>query len=50
MCVASTTFTLVPAAPPKSTVEPVMKPVPVIVTDVPPAAGPVFGDTDVTAG
>jgi len=39
----STTATPVAAVPPNATVEPVTNPVPVIVTDVPPVEGPVFG-------
>jgi hypothetical protein len=41
---------LVAAALPNVTVAPVAKFVPVIVTDVPPAGGPLFGDTLVTVG
>src|SRR5207302_1722733 len=48
--VAETTLTLVPAGPPKLTVAPVMKFVPVIVTEVPPLAGPEVGLTDDTVG
>jgi hypothetical protein len=45
------TLTDVAAAEPKSTVvEPVMKPVPVIVTLVPPTRGPAPGETAVTVG
>ena len=40
----------VSADPPNETVAPVWKPVPARVTDVSPAAGPVFGVTDVTVG
>jgi hypothetical protein len=36
--------------PPKETVAPAWKPLPLTVTDVPPAAFPLFGATDVTAG
>ena len=46
-------FTTVPpvtAVPPKLTVAPAKKFVPVIVTPVPPPAGPVLGVTDVTVG
>jgi hypothetical protein len=50
MDVALTTFTLVAAVPPRLTVAPVRKPVPVIVTEVPPLAVPVFGVTEVTVG
>jgi len=44
------TFTFVAAVPPKVTVAPVRKPVPVMVTEVPPAALPVFGVIDATVG
>ena len=40
----------VAAVPPKLTVAPVMKLVPVIVTEVPPAVGPEVGLSDVTTG
>jgi hypothetical protein len=40
----------VSAAPPKETAAPVWKPLPAIVTDVPPMLGPLFGVTDVTVG
>ena len=45
-------FTTTPVADsdPNFTVAPVMNPVPVIVTDVPPDVGPVAGDSDVTVG
>lgn len=45
-----TTTTLVAAALPNVTVAPVAKFVPVIVTAVPPPAGPLLGDTLVTVG
>ena len=45
-----TTTTLVTAAVPNFTVAPAAKFVPVIVTAVPPAAGPLFGDTLLTVG
>jgi hypothetical protein len=45
-----TTTTLFAAVPPNVTVVPEVKFVPVIVTAVPPAAGPLFGDTLLTAG
>ena len=45
-----TTTTFVPAAAPKVTVAPAAKFAPVIVTAVPPAVDPLFGDTLVTAG
>jgi hypothetical protein len=48
--VALTTATLVAAAAPNVTVAPVAKFVPVIVTAVPPAVGPLFGDTLLTVG
>jgi hypothetical protein len=50
ICVALTTTTLVAAVPPNVTVAPAAKFVPVIVTAVPPAVGPVFGDMLVTVG
>jgi hypothetical protein len=50
ICVPLTTTTLVAALPPNATVAPAAKFVPVIVTDVPPAVVPVFGDTLVTVG
>ena len=48
--VAFTTMTLVAATPPNVTVAPVVKPVPVRVTAVPPADGPEPGLTVVTVG
>ena len=36
--------------PPNDTLDPLWKPVPAIVIDVPPALGPLFGVTDVTVG
>jgi hypothetical protein len=45
-----TTTTLVAAALPNFTVAPVAKFVPVIVTAVPPATGPLFGLTVLTVG
>ncbi len=48
--VALTTVTLVAATPPIVTVAPVVKPVPVSVTAVPPAAGPDAGLIAVTVG
>jgi hypothetical protein len=45
-----TTTALVAAVPPKVMVAPAAKFVPVIVTAVPPAVGPLFGDTLVTVG
>jgi hypothetical protein len=50
ICVALPTTTFVAAAPPNVTVAPAAKFVPVIVTAVPPAVGPPFGDTLVTVG
>jgi hypothetical protein len=44
MEVALTTVTLVAATPPIVTVAPLTKPVPVIVTGVPPPIGPEFGE------
>jgi hypothetical protein len=44
------TVTLVAAVPPKLTVAPVKKLVPVIVTTVPPLTVPEFGDTELTVG
>ena len=48
--VALTTTTSVAAVVPKSTAVAPVNPVPVIVTRVPPAAGPLFGLTPVTVG
>jgi len=45
-----TTATLVAAVLPNFTVAPAVKFVPVIVTAVPPATGPLFGDTLLTVG
>jgi len=45
MVVLFTTTTLVAAVPPNVTVAPAAKLVPVIVTAVPPAVDPLFGDT-----
>jgi hypothetical protein len=45
-----TTVTLVAAAEPNVTVAPLAKLLPVIVTEVPPATGPLFGLTLVTVG
>jgi hypothetical protein len=50
ICVALTTTTLVAAVVPTVTVAPVAKFVPVIVTGVPPAVGPLFGETALTVG
>jgi hypothetical protein len=50
MVVLLTTVTPVAAVPPKVTVAPAAKFVPVRVTDVPPANGPPLGLTLVTAG
>jgi hypothetical protein len=50
ICVPLTTTTLVAALPPNVTVAPAAKFVPMIVTGVPPAVGPVLGDTLVTVG
>ena len=48
--VPETTLTLVPAVPPKLTLEPLTKLVPVTVTEVPPGVGPEVGFTAVTVG
>ena len=48
--VADTTVKLVAATPPKVTLVAPVKPVPVMVTVVPPAFGPEVGLTPVTAG
>jgi hypothetical protein len=45
-----TTVTPVAAVPPMFTVAPARKPVPVMVTAVPPLVGPVLGVIDVTVG
>jgi hypothetical protein len=50
ICVPLTTVTLVAAALPNITAAPAAKFVPVIVTAVPPPAGPLFGDTLLTVG
>jgi hypothetical protein len=50
MVVPFVTTTFVAAAPPNVTVAPAAKFVPVIVTAVPPATGPLFGATLVTVG
>jgi len=50
MEVLLTTTTLVAAVPPIVTVAPVTKLVPVMVTLVPPAVDPLFGETLVTVG
>jgi hypothetical protein len=50
MVVLFTTVTLVAAAPPKVTVAPVTKFVPVIVTDVAPSVDPLFGLILLTVG
>jgi len=50
ICVALTTTTLVAAVAPNVTVAPAAKFVPVIVTAVPPAVVPLFGDTPLTVG
>ena len=48
--VAELTTTPVPAVAPNATVAPLMKFVPVMVTEVPPPVGPDVGLIDVTAG
>ena len=50
LLVLLTTTTLVAAVPPNVTVAPAAKFVPVMVTAVPPATGPLFGDTLLTVG
>jgi hypothetical protein len=50
MVVLFTAITFVVAVPPNVTVAPAAKLVPVIVTAVPPAVDPLFGDTLLTAG
>jgi hypothetical protein len=50
MEVAPTTFTFVAAVPPMVTVAPDKKPVPVIVTAVPPAVVPDAGEIPLTVG
>jgi hypothetical protein len=50
ICVPLTTTTFVAAVPPNVTVAPVAKFVPVIVTAVPPAIGPLFGEILLTVG
>ena len=50
ICVGELIVTLLAAVEPKATVAPEMNPVPVIVTDVPPAVDPVFGLTAETVG
>src|SRR5262245_53851103 len=50
MLVDDTTCALVAAAPPKDTAAPTRMSAPVIVTLVPPAVGPVFGDTLASVG
>jgi hypothetical protein len=50
MVVSFTTVKLVAATPPKVTLVAPVKPVPVIVTVLPPADGPVLGVTEVTVG
>ena len=48
--VGETTLTTVPALAPNETVSPVANPVPVIVTEVPPAVEPLVGLTAETVG
>ena len=50
ICVDETRVTLVAAVPPKSTIGCPRKPVPVMVTDVPPAKGPAVATRAVTVG
>ena len=49
ICVAESEV-IIPADPPKLTMVASARAVPVIVTEVPPAAGPVAGKTPLTAG
>ena len=44
------TVETVSADPPKETVAPLWNPLPLTVTEMPPAVGPLFGDIDVTVG
>ena len=48
--VVDKTVTLEPWSEPKATETPATKPDPLIVTCVPPAAGPEFGETELTDG
>jgi hypothetical protein len=48
--VALTTVTPVATVPPMVTVAPLIKPVPVMVTLVPPVAGPLLGEIEITVG
>ena len=48
--VLPTTLTAVAAVPPRLTVAPARKPVPAMVTEVPPAVVPVLGVIDATVG
>ena len=50
ICVGRVDATLVAAVVPKSTAVAPVKPVPVIVTEVPPVKGPAAGLTPVTVG
>ena len=50
ICVPLTTTTLVAAVVPNVTVAPVTNLVPVMVTAVPPAVGPLLGETPLTVG
>jgi hypothetical protein len=45
-----TTVTPVATVPPKFTVDPARKPVPVMLTAIPPLLGPEFGEIAVTVG
>ena len=47
---AETTVTALAGVPPNDTAEPAVKPVPVMVTDVPPPGGPWFGLIEMTEG
>jgi hypothetical protein len=50
ICVSDTTVKLVAARPPNPTLVAPVKPLPVIVTVVPPACGPDDGEIDVIVG
>ena len=50
ICVAESTVNVVAAVPPKRTPVAPVKPVPVMVTVVPPVTGPLAGKTPVTTG
>lgn len=50
ICVSEFTVKVMAETPPKATAEVPVKPVPVRVTDVPPANGPMLGETEVMVG